>query len=76
MLERDELLKELNEEVELFLKEMFNDHFEEIPQEIINKVVKNVVETSAFEDEGIWNENDITLAYRRIMIDLMRKIYQ
>lgn len=75
MLERDELLKELNDGVEAFLKEVFNDHYDEIPQEVIDAIVGNVVETSAFEDEGIWSETDITLAYRRIMIDLMRKTY-
>ena len=75
MNERNELLKELNEDVEVFLKEIFNDHYEEIPQEVIDSIVENVVETSGFEDEGIYNDTDITLAYRRIMIDLMRKTY-
>lgn len=45
-----------------------DDYSTEILYDIIEDVIDNVKETSAYEDEGTWNNDDIKLAVGRVLM--------
>jgi hypothetical protein len=67
------LYEELKQDVDDYLKQLFNYHYDEIPEEITTKIINNVIETSAYKDEGYYNDTDIVLGFRRITIDSYNK---
>lgn len=61
---------EIESDVMEHLKEAFtSDYADTIAKNILNDVVENVMETSAFESEGSWNDNDIRYSIARVIID-------
>lgn len=48
-----------------------DDYVYDIRRAILDEVVANVAETSAFKENGTWNDNDIKLAVGRV---LMKKL--
>lgn len=52
------------------------EHEDEITEcTFMDDVIENVMETSAWEDEGYYNEDDIRLAIGRVFIDRLGIIY-
>lgn len=61
---QDELEKELKQDVENFINELFPEYHNHLPEEFRQNIIVDVMECSAFED-GYYNESDIQLAFER-----------
>lgn len=69
-----ELLDELTEDVETFLfdnlsEAISDEYLEAIVEKLKPGVIDDVIDSSGFETEGIWNEDDIKLALGRVLVE-------
>lgn len=46
-----------------------DDYVYDIRRAILDEVVSDVAETSAFKENGIWNDDDIKLAVGRVLMN-------
>lgn len=46
-----------------------DDYVYDIRRAILDEVVADVVETSAFKENGTWNDDDIKLAVGRVLMN-------
>lgn len=51
-----------------YINKILNQHDYISDETLIDAVIKNVLETSAWEDEGYYNEDDIRLAIGRELV--------
>lgn len=62
----EEIKKELKRDVEVHFKQFFTEY--NLPEELIELAVNDVLETSAIEFEGHYNSSDVSLACQRVII--------
>ena len=68
----NDLRNEIGQDVRKEFKRLLNDHAEELQENIINYAIDNVFETSAIQDEGYYNNDDVKLACRRAIVDNLK----
>ena len=66
----DELENEIRGDVERELASMFPNYHSDFPEIFYDKIVEDVVETSAYNDERRWNDSDVRLAIERVTAKL------
>lgn len=70
----DKLMEEIVELVELEFRKILGDSFTEVNQEeLIDAAAEDVYETSAIQYEGQFNDDDITLACRRTIVEYISR---
>ena len=58
----------LARDVDLFIERVMPTYHSEMPEDFFHDIIKDVIETSAFLDEGYWSEGDISLAFQRVIV--------
>lgn len=66
-------ITEIRKDVERDIKTHFKKFFTEynLPDNVLNYAIDDVMETSAIEDEGFYNLSDISLGCQRALINKM-----
>ena len=51
----------------------FPTYYRDIPDSFCDAVVRDVFDTSAWQDEGMYSQDDISLAVQRVVLDALQK---
>ena len=61
-------------DVNKFVQKIMPTYHKELPDCFYEAIVENVIETSAFKDEGYYSEDDISLVFQRIVIRMAEEM--
>lgn len=68
----DELKKVIQRDLETEMGRMFPSYHNAFPEEFLEKVVEDVYSASAWQDEGKYSRDDISLAIQRQVLKVIR----
>lgn len=64
------MYNEIREDVKAYISGAIGcEYFKELPKTFVESVVRDVVLTSGFEDDGIYNDSDIRFAFGRMLLE-------
>jgi hypothetical protein len=64
------MYNEIRKDVKAHITNAIGDeYFKELPKTFVESVVRDVVLTSSFEDDGSYNDSDIRFAFGRMLLE-------
>ena len=61
------LKHELRKDVEAAIVQAFPNYHSELPESFYQAIVEDIIESSAYRDEGRWNDSDIRIGMERVL---------
>ena len=64
------MYNEIREDVKAYISNAIgHEYFKELPETFVELVIRDVVLTSGFEDNGRYNDSDIRFAFGRMLLE-------